>query len=178
MTPRILIAGVGNIFLGDDAFGSEVARQLLRRPWPANVRVEDFGIRSFDLAFALHDNYDAAILIDATPRGGAPGTIYTIEPDLSELDRLAPEAAAVDTHGMNPMRVLAMAKSMGAPLHRVLVVGCEPAIETIDPDGAGLLGLSDPVREAIGEAIGMIDRLLAQIASEASRSQVQSAGGS
>ena len=177
MSPTILIAGVGNIFLGDDAFGSEVARRLLQRRWPANVRVEDFGIRGFDLTFALHDGYDVVILLDATPRGGAPGTVYTIEPDLSELDRLAPEAAAVDTHGMNPLRVLATAKSMGAPLNRFLLVGCEPSPETIDPEGEGIMGLSDPVRAAVEEAIAVIDILVAQIASEASRQHVQSTGG-
>ena len=87
MSPTILVAGIGNIFLGDDAFGSEVARRLLLKPWPACVRVEDFGIRGFDLTFALMDGYDVVILVDATPRGGLPGTLYTIEPDLSELDQ-------------------------------------------------------------------------------------------
>ena len=81
MSPKILVAGIGNIFLGDDAFGTEVARRLLPRRWPDNVRVADFGIRGFDLTFALLDNCDAVILIDATSRGGAPGTLYTIEVD-------------------------------------------------------------------------------------------------
>src|SRR5215469_10021852 len=123
MTPRILVAGVGNIFLGDDAFGSEVARRMLMRQWPAHVRVEDFGIRSFDLAFALGDGYDAVILVDAAPRGGAPGTLYTIQPDLGELGGQPAEAAAIETHAMNPMRVLAVAHRMGEEIGRVLVVG-------------------------------------------------------
>ncbi len=82
--PRILIAGIGNIFLGDDAFGSEVARRLAAQPIPDGVRVVDFGIRGFDLAYALIDGYDATILVDATPRGGSPGTLYLIEPDPGE----------------------------------------------------------------------------------------------
>ncbi len=84
MKERILIAGIGNIFLGDDAFGVEVVRRLSRsaRKLPDEVRIVDFGIRGFDLAYALMEGYEVAILVDATPRGGVPGTLYTIEPDL------------------------------------------------------------------------------------------------
>src|SRR5437870_2595644 len=85
--PRILVAGIGNIFLGDDAFGCEVVQRLAARAWPASVRVVDFGIRGFDLAYALMDGYDVTIFVDATPRADAPGTLYTIEPDLSELNK-------------------------------------------------------------------------------------------
>src|SRR6185436_10130886 len=98
--PQILVAGIGNIFLGDDAFGSEVARKLQQRPLPQAVRVVDFGIRGFDLAYALLEGYEATILIDATPRGDVPGTLYTIEPDLTELDELNVEDQMVETHGM------------------------------------------------------------------------------
>lgn len=177
MMPRILVAGIGNIFLGDDAFGSELARVLLRREWPANVRVEDFGIRGLDLTFALSDGYDAVILIDATPRGGEPGTLYTIEPDLSELDSMAAEGAGVETHGMNPMRVLAVARSMGAQFHRIVVLGCEPSPETIDPDGPGEMGLSEPVRLALDEAVAIVESLVAQIAAEPSRAQMRTTMG-
>ena len=178
MSGRILVAGVGNIFLGDDAFGSEVARRLLLRPWPSNVRVEDFGIRGFDLTFALSDGYDAVILIDATPRGGAPGTLYTIVPDVSELDRVPPQSAAVEPHGMNPMRVLAVARSLGAELKKIVVVGCEPSPETIDPDGPGEMGLSEPVRRAVDEAVGLIEVMVAGIAAERSRVAKGRTGGS
>ena len=177
MTPRILVAGIGNIFLGDDAFGSEVARLLLRRSWPGNIRVEDFGIRGFDLTFALTDDYDTVILIDATPKGGQPGTLYTIDADLSDIDDMAPEQAAVETHGMNPMRVLAIAKSMGARFRKVFVIGCEPTLETIDPDGSGEMGLSEPVRQAVEEAVTLIECLVAQLASEASLAHIQTIGG-
>ncbi len=140
MTPTILVAGIGNIFLGDDAFGSEVARRLLRKPWPSSVRVEDFGIRGFDLTFALLETYDVVILVDATPRGGVPGTLYTIEPDLSELDRPGAGATALEPHAMNPLNVLRAAKSMGAEFGEVLLIGCEPSPENLDPDGPGLYG--------------------------------------
>jgi len=105
----ILVAGIGNIFLGDDAFGSEVARQLAGRLKTPHVRVMDFGIRGLDLAYALMDGYDATILIDAVPQGGKPGTLYVIEPDLNELNQIE---AAIEAHAMDPARVLALARSM------------------------------------------------------------------
>lgn len=177
MKPKILVAGIGNIFLGDDAFGSEVLQRLLLQEWPANVQVEDFGIRSFDLAMSLVDGYDALILVDAAPRGGEPGTVYTIEPDPGAFDRLPQEAAAIDPHGMDPIRVLGLARTMGAQIRNVLIVGCEPSPETVDPDGGGMMGLSEPVRAAIPEAIRIIQALVAQITAEVSRPRVQSSGG-
>src|SRR5690349_12249437 len=113
MLPTIPIAGIGNIFLGDDAFGVEVVRQLSSRTLPDSVRVIDFGIRGFDLAYALLDGYDVTILVDATPRGGVPGTLYTIEPDLSASHTLEAPEPMIETHGMNPMRVLGLAQAMG-----------------------------------------------------------------
>jgi hydrogenase maturation protease len=157
---RILIAGIGNIFLGDDGFGCEVLRRLMTRAWPDNVRVIDFGIRGFDLAYALMDGYDVTILVDATPRGGEPGTLYTIEPDLDELDNLEPQAMMVETHGMNPMKVLSMVKSMGGELKRILLVGCEP--ETFGPE-EGQMGLSEAVERAVDTASGIVESLVAEI---------------
>lgn len=161
--PSILVAGVGNIFMGDDAFGVQVARRLLDRKLPDDVRVVDFGIRGFDLAYALMDGQDVTILVDATPRGGNLGTIYTIEPDLTGLDGLNAEQMTVETHGMNPMKVLAMVKSMGGSLKRILLVGCEPA--TLGPD-EGLMGLSEPVEAAVDEAVPLIESLVANIHQE------------
>jgi hydrogenase maturation protease len=158
--PHILIAGIGNIFLGDDGFGSEVARQLARRRLPDEVRVVDFGIRGFDLAYALLDGYEVTIFVDATPRGGEPGTLYTIEPDLSELVKTDAPPAIVETHGMNPMKVLAMVKAMGGEFKRILLVGCEP--ETLGPE-EGLMGLSEPVEAAVDEAVRLVESLVAEI---------------
>jgi hydrogenase maturation protease len=156
----ILIAGIGNIFLGDDGFGCEVLRQLAGRTWPDNVRVVDFGIRGFDLAYALLDGYDVTIFVDATPRGGTPGTLYTIEPDLDELDGLDAQGMMVETHGMNPMKVLAMVKSMGGEFKRILLVGCEPA--TFGPE-EGQMGLSEPVSLAVAEAVHIVESLVTKI---------------
>src|SRR5437899_8276886 len=125
MKPRILIAGVGNIFHGDDAFGSEVARRLAAASMPPEVRVVDFGIRGHDLAFALEDDYRAVILLDVTQRGGAAGALYVIEPDLENLHAAATDEV-MDTHAMHPLRVLRLVRATGGTLPRVWLVGCEP----------------------------------------------------
>jgi len=161
MGQRILIAGIGNIFLGDDAFGVEVAQQLARRALPDGVQVVDFGIRGLDLAYALLDDYDATIMVDATPRGEAPGTLYVIEPDLDKLDELGEQA--IEAHNLDPVKVLSMVKALGGQPRRLLVVGCEPApLESDD----GYMGLSEPVQLAVAEAISLIESLVERIQAE------------
>ena len=155
---QILVAGIGNIFLGDDGFGVEVAQRLLRREMPEHVRVVDFGIRSFDLAYAILDDYEATILIDATQRGQAPGTVYLIEPDLSDLEAL--EGQMIEAHSMNPVKVLAMVKQFGGQPKRLFLVGCEPAVLETEN---GYIGLSEPVEAAVDEAISMINSLLRKL---------------
>jgi hydrogenase maturation protease len=123
MKPRILIAGVGNLLRGDDAFGCEVARRLAAAPMPPQVCVVDFGIRGHDLAFALQDDYVAAILLDVTQRGGDPGALYIIEPDLKNLHADATEEM-MDTHAMHPLRVLRMIQATGGKVPRIWLVGC------------------------------------------------------
>jgi hydrogenase maturation protease len=157
--PRILIAGIGNIFLGDDAFGVEVIKRLSTRKLPAVVRVADFGIRGFDLVYALQDGYETTILVDACPQGQPPGTIFVIEPDLASAD--TPEQqSVVETHGMNPVNVIRMAKAMNAPLKRLLVVGCEP--ETLGGE-EGQMGLSASVEGALDEAVRVIEDVVDRI---------------
>jgi len=154
---RILIAGIGNIFLGDDAFGCEVLKRISQRKWPAGVRVVDFGIRGFDLAYAMLEGDDLIVLVDTTPRGEAPGTVYVVEPDLLELESLDARAMMVETHGMNPLKVLSMVKSMGGQLKKVILVGCEP--ETFGPE-EGLMGLSPSVEAAVPEAVNIVESLV------------------
>jgi hydrogenase maturation protease len=151
----LLVAGIGNIFLGDDAFGVEVAQRLARGDLPPGVRVVDFGIRGFDLAHALLEGDDAAILVDATPRGGAPGSLYVLEPDLDE-----PEPAAIETHAMDPVKVLRLARAMGTLPKRVLVVGCEPSPLEPDDYADGRMGLSEPVAAAIDQAVELVESLV------------------
>jgi hydrogenase maturation protease len=167
--PSILVAGIGNIFMGDDAFGCEVARRLAGREPPSGVRVVDFGIRGFDLAYAIMDGPDVTVFVDATPRGEAPGTLYTIEPDLEELNGIE-AGGMVEPHGMNPLKVLGMVKSMGGEFRRILLVGCEP--ETLGGE-EGLMGLSEPVKRAVEEAVKVVESLVAQILEE-SRAQAMS----
>ncbi len=153
----ILIACVGNIFLGDDGFGVEVARALASRPLPSDVTVKDFGIRGFDLVYALLDHAGLTILVDACPRGAAPGSLYLIEPRASACS----EAIALpESHSMNPMRVLDTVKSMGGTPGKVLLVGCEPL--DFGPENEGRMGLSQPVQAAVGEAVALIERIIEQ----------------
>ena len=153
---RILVAGIGNIFLGDDAFGVEVVSELARRKLPDGVVVRDFGTRSYDLAYAMMDGYDVTILVDATPQGQPPGTLYLIEPDLTGLDKLEDEA--VNAHSMNPVRALQMLRALGGRPGRLYLAGCEPGVLEADD-----IGLSEPVRAAIPQAIGMVESLIDEL---------------
>jgi hydrogenase maturation protease len=155
---RILVAGIGNIFFGDDAFGCEVAKVLSRRALPDSVFVKDFGIRSYDLAYAIMEDYDATILVDASARGEAPGTLYLIEPETNKLDDEGEEV--VNAHSMNPLRVLQMVRSLGGQSRKVYLVGCEPGVlESED----GRMGLSERIQEAIEPAVKMIEKLIVDL---------------
>ncbi|WP_330460948.1 hydrogenase maturation protease [Streptomyces sp. NBC_00820] len=147
---RLLIAGVGNIFLADDAFGPEVIRALEQHPLPPGTLVRDFGIRGLDLAYELLDGYTTAVLVDVAERGHRPGTLSLIEPDLPDG---RPGAAPPEAHGMDPAKVLALAAHLGdGTLPRVLVLACEPQVRPrADEDIAP--GLSAPVRDAVGHAV-------------------------
>jgi hydrogenase maturation protease len=157
MESKVLVACIGNIFLGDDAFGVEVASRLRQEPLPQHVKVVDFGIRSYDLAYALMEPWDDVILVDALPRGGAPGTVYVLEPELPGDDATA-EQFAIDAHSMNPVAVLQMVQALGGKIERMLVVGCEPS--SVEPDGTGNLGLSPRAEAAVSAAIETIKRLI------------------
>jgi hydrogenase maturation protease len=157
MSPkRILIAGVGNIFLGDDGFGVEVVRQLAGRELPEGVEVVDFGIRGMDLAYALQGDYEVVIFVDATPRGEEPGTVYLLEPEIEEDGEVV-----LDTHGMDPVKVIKLSRALGAKPTRTLVVGCEPQVVLggVDYDDM-LMELSEPVRAAVGEAVKLVESLV------------------
>jgi hydrogenase maturation protease len=157
---RILVAGIGNVFLGDDGFGVELAGLLASHELPAGVRVVDYGIRGMDLAYALHDGWDTVVLLDATPRGQAPGTLYVIEAEPDE------DGGGFDAHGMDPVQVLALARQLGpagAVLPRILVVGCEPETRMSGDDEDVVAELSAPVRAALDEAVTLVGALLAEL---------------
>jgi hydrogenase maturation protease len=152
MTGRILVAGVGNVFLGDDAFGVEVARLLAERPQPPGVQVRDYGIRGVHLVYELLDGYDLFVLVDAAPRGEAPGTVSVLEVDLP-----GPQAQPViDAHSLTPDAIFGLLSSLGGRPGRSLVVACEPA--EVDPG----MGLSGPVREALPHAVRAVEEILAE----------------
>jgi hydrogenase maturation protease len=157
--PTVLVAGIGNVFLGDDGFGVAVADRLSRRELAPGVRVADFGIRGLDLAYALAD-YDAVVLVDAVPRGGTPGTLYVIEPDVE------PEGIVPEAHGMDPAKVLALARELGDVPSRVLIVGCEPHTAPRWEDEDVVAELSEPVRASIDEAVRLVESLVSQLVSE------------
>jgi hydrogenase maturation protease len=155
---RVLVAGIGNVFLGDDGFGVEVARRLERRDLPAGVEVGDFGIRGMDLVYALGEDYDAAVFVDAVPRGEPPGTLYLIEPEIDD------DTLTLDTHGMDPVRVLRLARELGPVPDRVLVVGCEPLTRMSGDTADELVGeLSEPVAAAVEGAVELVESLLGEL---------------
>ena len=154
---RVLVAGIGNIFLGDDGFGVEVAARMRGRALPEGARVEDFGIRGVHLAYELLDGYDAVVLVDAVPMGEEPGTIALIEPELSEPERGDDVAPTMEAHSMSPAVVLDMLAGLGGRVGRVLIVGCQPA--SLEEG----IGLSEPVAVAVDRAVEAVDELLVEL---------------
>jgi hydrogenase maturation protease len=156
---RILVAGIGNVFLGDDGFGVALADRLARRELPTGVDVVDFGIRGMDLAYAM-EGYDAVVLLDATPRGHPPGTLYVIEAEIDDDD------VAPDAHGMDPVKVLALVRALGGSPPRTLVVGCEPLTRMTGEEDEVVADISEPVRAALDEAVRMVESLLMELTSQ------------
>jgi hydrogenase maturation protease len=162
MSKRILVAGIGNIFLGDDGFGVEVVKRLAGRELPEGVEVVDFGIRGLDLAYALQRDYELVVFVDATPRGQEPGTVYLIEPEIEDDGEVS-----LDTHGMDPVKVIKLSRALGAGPTRTLVVGCEPQVVVSGEDYEDMLmELSEPVQAAVEEAVKLVGSLVERIAKE------------
>jgi hydrogenase maturation protease len=158
MSRRVLVAGVGNVFLGDDGFGVEVAKRLSDDAFPPDVLVADFGIRGVHLAYELLQGYDTLILVDAAPRGEIPGTVFVLAPDFEHADRLerGESGFVLDAHGMDPEMVLGILADLGGRRPRVLIVGCEPA------EVREHMGLSAPVMLAVEEAARVVRELIEQ----------------
>lgn len=153
LLPRVLVAGIGNVFLGDDAFGVEVVKKLEQTTFPSGVNVVEFGIRGMDLVYALGDGYDAAILVDAAPRNAEPGTIEVIEADDDTF-----EGVTIEGHGMHPSQAIALARQIGSIPPRLIVVACEPAAIPL-PDEI-CEGLSAPVAAAVDRAATLVIELI------------------
>jgi hydrogenase maturation protease len=157
---RVLVAGIGNVFLGDDGFGVEVVRRLADRSQPAGVEVADYGIRGMDLACAMQEDWAAVVLVDAAPLGAAPGTLAVIEPEVAD------EPAVPDAHGMDPAGVLRLVRAVGGAPPRTLVVACEPLARMSGAEPDVLVQLSPPVAAAVDGAVGLVEDLLAQLTKE------------
>lgn len=157
----ILIAGIGNIFQGDDAFGVEVIRQLRQRDWPEEVEVIDFGIWAYDLAYTLSLDFHAVILVDAVSRGQPPGTVYLIRPE--RIAAAKPASQPLDPHGWNPDAILQMALSFELGAGQMFLVGCEPAVLEC---AGGDFGLSAPVAAAVPKAVEVIANLVQALRGE------------
>jgi hydrogenase maturation protease len=153
---RILVAGVGNIFRGDDAFGVEVARALAGRALAPEVDVVDFGVRGIDLAYALMDRYEIAILVDAAPRGEPPGTVSVVEPHIGA----ATDGALISAHDFDPATVLRSVAWSGGVCRKTLLVACEP--EMLGGE-EGAMGLSETVAAAVEPAARLVERLVASL---------------
>lgn len=156
MSRRVLVAGIGNVFLTDDGFGSEVARRMAAQPLPdgdgVDVRVVDYGIRGMHLAFDLLDGYDGLVVVDALPGDGVPGelTVLRVGPeDLGEGE--------LDAHGMAPVSVLASLAALGGTLPPTYVVGCRPA------DVGEGMGLTAAVAAAVEPAVRLVHDVLAEV---------------
>jgi hydrogenase maturation protease len=155
------VAGIGNIFFGDDGFGAEVARVLAESPIE-DVKIEDFGIRGLHLGFELVAGYERAFLIDAVPRGGQPGTLYVLEPDVK------PQKTMPDAHGMDLQNVFAFVRTIGGEPPPITVVGCEPSVAEEQ------IGLSEAVSAAVTPAVELVRRLVAEALRKPSSSQERS----
>jgi hydrogenase maturation protease len=162
--PSILVAGIGNVFMGDDGFGVAVAQRLERRELPAGVRVVDFGIRGIDLVHALQDDPDVAILVDAVPGDEEPGTLTVLEPEVAD-----DEPAGLEPHAMDPVSVLRTARRLGAAPGRTLIVGCEPLTRMSGDEPDVVMELSPPVAAAVEEAVALVESLLAELSGQRGR---------
>jgi hydrogenase maturation protease len=175
----ILVAGVGNVFLGDDGFGVEVVRRLHARrsdAWPPDVRVIDYGIRGIDLYYALLEGVDLAILVDATHRDGPPGTLYVIEPSTKNTNEDCKGDASpvmISPHDLDPAKVLQAVEAMGGEVGRIVLIGCEPESLGTEEGQEGRMGLSEPVAAAVKEAVETIETM---IESTQARAAVANAG--
>jgi hydrogenase maturation protease len=159
MTRRVLVAGIGNIFQSDDAFGVEVATRLAARTLPAGVRVEDFGIRGVHLAYELLEGYDGLVIIDAVPMGELPGTLAVLEPepDAGTTGAAAGDVPVVDAHTMNPDVVLASLRRLGGSVPNIVIVGCQPA------DLREGMGLTPSVAAAVDPAAHLCTQLVCEM---------------
>ncbi len=156
MTPRILVAGIGNIFLGDDGFGTEVVRHTAIPANDPNVRVTDYGISGMHLAYDLLEKWDALILVDAIPSRGHPGTLHVFQADHESVSATT-VLGGLDAHSMDPAAVFASLRALGGSPPYTVVIGCEAgSVE----EG---IGLTEPVAKAVPRAVRAVEEIVAAL---------------
>lgn len=168
LVKQILVAAVGNTWLQDDGFGAEVARRLEARGVPEGVTVMDFGTNGLDLAYEVMRTYDALVLLDASQQGGAPGTLYVIEPDRADFPASIEDGEAIDPHHMDPMSVLRFVRAFGGWPGRVVVIACEPA----EVEDVGI-GLTPQVAAVVDRAVELVAETVAELGTDAAYEQVR-----
>lgn len=155
---RVIVAGVGNMFMKDDGFGSAVIKKLLGKSYPEGVEIKDFGTGGLKLAYDLMKGYDGLVLLDASQRGEKPGTLYLIEPEEKEFSRDLEEGGPIDPHGSDPVSVLRFVKAIGSWPGKVLIIACEPGnVEDFE------IGLTDEVQASVEKAVGLVDEVINDI---------------
>ena len=160
----ILVAAVGNLWLGDDGFAGEVAKRLRERELPSDVAVADFGTGGLDLAYEVMRGYEALVLVDTSRQGGAPGTLYVMEADPESVGGPIEDGEVLDPHGMDPQTVLRFVKAVGGWPGKVVVVACEPAqIEEV------AIGLSPAVQGAVDTATDLVVETVEELRCTSSR---------
>jgi hydrogenase maturation protease len=159
---RILVAGIGNAWLKDDGFGSEVVKRLEARELPEDAAVFDFGTGGLDLAYEVMRGYDALVLIDVSRQGGEPGTLYVMEALKDEVEAGIEDGQVINPHAMDPQTVLRFLKTLGAWPGKVVIVACEPA--QVEEMG---MGLSEEVESAVDAAVGVVIDTIEELRSDA-----------
>jgi hydrogenase maturation protease len=155
---RVMVAGIGNMFMSDDGFGGEVVKKLRQKNQPEGVEIRDFGTGGLKLAYDLMRGYDALIMIDASSRDEEPGTLYVIEPQEEDFDVDLEEGGPIDPHGADPVTVLRFVKSVGAWPAKIVIIGCEPEdVEEFE------VGLSEPVQQAVDRAVELVEETIDEI---------------
>ncbi len=164
---RILVAGIGNAWMRDDGFGGRVAERLTERELPPEAAVFDFGTGGLDLAYEVMRGYDGLVLVDVSRQGGAPGTLYVMEPDEAQIEAGIEDGQVLNPHGMDPQTVLRFVKTLGAWPGKVVVVACEPAV--VEEMG---LGLSPEVGGAVEAAVDLVLATVDELRSDAAYERV------
>jgi hydrogenase maturation protease len=159
-SPRVGVIGLGNVLMGDDAFGPWVARTLLAGyDFPEGVTVEDLGTPGLDLTPWVMD-LEALVLVDTVRSDASPGTVRLYRRD----DLLQhPLHARLSPHDPGVKEALLTAEFAGRGPREVLLVGAVPETTAMG------VCLSPALRGAVEQAIAEVLKELARLGRPAER---------